>query len=418
MSSKFRVQSSKFALIFGFVLPQLAFAHARSTSYSTWEIAGNRAQVTVRISVIEFQRLGLSLAFPSAEPRPWNDETEQAIAAYLTRNFRLYSDGQLCEPVLPGVRIVSTSDLTRVVRAWTLVCPSSQRLQLRTDAFFATAPAHLHFARVQIAGGLIREKVLSVQESEWLLFDPGTTTAETGSRFRDYLWLGITHIVSGADHLVFLLALLLMAESLGYALRIVTGFTVAHSITLGLGVLNVVRPSSAAVESFIGFSIGIVALENFWLTTGEDTRRWLLRWFVITVIGSVAAAGCGVLQVPLLALVGISLFATAYLLLLDEHAALRHLRWIVACVFGLVHGFGFAGTLTDLALPTNRLATALLGFNLGVELGQLGLMVAVWPLLMRLSQLHEQRTRILIIQAGSAAILSAGIFWFVTRAVG
>ena len=162
------------------------------------------------------------------------------------------------------------------------------------------------------------------------------------------------------------------------------------------------------------------------------TRQTVIRIFSIAVLVVITSACGGIIrkvqngvaeQLTQSALnhddpetVGAAL--PAYLLLLDDHTAMRHLRWIVACGFGLVHGFGFAGALTELALPTNRLATALLGFNLGVELGQLGLMVVVWPLLKRLSQLHEQRTRILIIQAGSAAILSAGIFWFVTRAVG
>ena len=168
---------------------------------------------------------------------------------------------------------------------------------------------------------------------------------ESGSRFHDYLRLGVSHILSGIDHLVFLLALLLMAESLASIAQIVTGFTVAHSITLALGVLSVVRPASTAVESLIGFSITIVAVENFFLTTGEAMRRRLLRALEVSLAGSVAAAGLGLLHVPLPALVGMSIFAVAYLLLLQDVPGHHSLRWFVAFVFGLIHGFGCAGTL-------------------------------------------------------------------------
>ena len=111
-----------------------------------------------------------------------------------------------------------------------------------------------------------------------------------------------------------------------------------------------------------------------------------------------------------------SIFAVAYLLLLQDRPGHHSLRWFVAFVFGLIHGFGFAGTLQEMALPANRTATALLGFNLGVELGQLGAVVLLWPLLMRLRRLQGRQTHVLTIQTGSAVLLAVGIFWFVTRA--
>src|SRR5262249_11564064 len=156
-------------------------------------------------------------------------ETEQRIAAYLTNHLRLFSDSEPCELVHPGLHLVPSEDSTRRIWTWPLVCSSSRLLQLHVDAFFAAAPAHLHFARVHIAGAPISEKVFSVHSREWLLFDSEVAGQRPGSRFRDYLWLGITHILSGVDHLAFLVALLLMAESLAQVAQIVTGFTVAHS---------------------------------------------------------------------------------------------------------------------------------------------------------------------------------------------
>lgn len=375
-------------------------------------------QVTVRIPRIELQRSLTSSTFSPSALQQYDSEAEQELATYLITHLHLLSGDQPCQPVSPDVHIIFSNDLSRITRSWMLVCPSPWQLRLRNDAFFATAPAHLHFARVRINNGSVIEKLFAVHQREWSLSRSENTTKDTGSHFYDYLRLGVTHILSGADHLVFLLALLLMAESLASVAQVVTGFTVAHSVTLALGVLNVVRPASSAIESLIGFSIMIVALENFWITTGDGNHRWLLQFLIISLVMSLVAAEVGFMHIPLLALLGVSIFSVAYLLLQHRSAPRQHLRWVTAFIFGFIHGFGFAGVLTEIALPTNRLAAALLSFNLGVELGQLGIVALVWPFLMRLNRLREEKARLLTIHVGSAAILAVGIFWFVTRAVG
>ena len=90
----------------------------------------------------------------------------------------------------------------------------------------------------------------------------------------------------------------------------------------------------------------------------------------------------------------------------------------MAFAFGLVHGFGFAGVLMDLSLPTERLLPALLGFNVGVELGQLALVVALWPVLRDLSRLRSGAPHRLLVEAGSAALCSVGLYWFLVRGFG
>ena len=97
---------------------------------------------------------------------------------------------------------------------------------------------------------------------------------------------------------------------------------------------------------------------------------------------------------------------------------LAALSFLAAFVFGLVHGFGFAGVLGEMQLPTERLAPALFGFNVGVEIGQLGVVVAIWPLLRALEGVAQGRIHRLTVDAASAAICGIGVFWFVTRAFG
>ena len=179
-----------------------------------------------------------------------------------------------------------------------------------------------------------------------------------------------------------------------------TGFTVAHSVTLALGVLGVVRPLSAAIESLIGLSIAIVALENFALTSGRATRRAIMLALGGGLIAAAIAAALGALATPPSALLGVGLFALCSLGLLERLPSPARLRWLVAFVFGLIHGFGFAGVLAEIGLPPGRVAAALLGFNLGVEIGQLVVVACCWPLL-RILLRREPVQRRLLIQLGS-----------------
>ncbi|HEY0587109.1 MAG TPA: HupE/UreJ family protein [Pseudoduganella sp.] len=182
----------------------------------------------------------------------------------------------------------------------------------------------------------------------------------------DYLRYGIWHIWTGYDHILFLLSLLLPAvlatgwrPATADVLRVVTAFTLAHSITLSLAALQVVAPPGRLVESAIAASVAIAALNNIWpLVQGK--------------------------------------------------------RWLAAFAFGLLHGFGFAGVLGDLGLPKSAAVLALAAFNTGVELGQLAIVVAFVPLAyaMRGSWFYRQ----LMVKGGSAGIALLAMVWLVERA--
>jgi len=195
----------------------------------------------------------------------------------------------------------------------------------------------------------------------------------------------------------------------------VTGFTAAHSVTLALGVLGVIRPSSAAIESLIGLSIAIVALENFVETSAPRVARAALGGLAALLAAGCAGALAGRFAVPAATLAGVALFTFCYAGLLARVRRPETLRWSVAFVFGLIHGFGFAAALTESALPPDRLLSALFGFNLGVELGQIAIVLLAWPLL-RLVLRRSEEARAFTMQLGSAPVLAAGLFWFLSRA--
>jgi hydrogenase/urease accessory protein HupE len=178
-----------------------------------------------------------------------------------------------------------------------------------------------------------------------------------------FVQLGFEHILSGYDHLLFLLALLALGGGLKYLLKVVTAFTVAHSITIALTTLGFIRLPSQIIESGIALSIAVVALENLW-------RRF-------------------------------------------DATRLERGRWLVVFAFGLLHGMGFAGILKDLEVPSSNLPLAIFGFNAGVELGQLSVVIPVFVLL---TGLKRVRWNLPAQYIASLTAVFLGGYWFVQRA--
>jgi hypothetical protein len=188
---------------------------------------------------------------------------------------------------------------------------------------------------------------------------------------------GVEHILSGLDHVLFLLALLLPAvlrrkqdqtptatqirSVLGDVVRVVTAFTIAHSLTLGLAALGVVDMSAEVIEPAIAASVAVAALDNLWPVFGSE-------------------------------------------------------RFRIAFALGLLHGFGFSSALSDLGLSGASLLRGLFAFNVGVELGQLALVLLFVPLAFVLR--HAWFYRLVMVRGGSLAIAALSLVWFYERMVG
>jgi len=191
---------------------------------------------------------------------------------------------------------------------------------------------------------------------------------------------------------------------------------VAHSITLALAALGRVQPEAAAIQALVGLSIALVAAENGWLLSG---RQRIVPVVVVGVLGGAAAlAARGIGAVPASTCLGLALFAACYFALLARVARPARLRFAIAFCFGLVHGFGFAGVLAEIALPQERLLPALLGFNLGVEAGQLLIVALVWPLLALAARLGASGWHRRMIEIGSGVVCGLGVYWWIGRGFG
>jgi hypothetical protein len=364
-----------------------AAAHERTTSYSDWDIRGAHARVTLRLAELDVSRF------------PWaaGGERAAALAAYLAGHLRLFAGERACAVTEPPRPLVAPPG--RVAYEWTVGCESTDALAIRSDLLAAIAPTHLHFARGARDGVALPERVLS----------SGSPTApvaveDAGTSLPAYVRLGVEHIVTGYDHLAFLVALLLIAGSLREVTAVVTGFTAAHSLTLALAVTGWVRPERAAVEALIGLSIALVAAENVWRTSRPGP-------LATVVLGGAPLLAVG--RIPALTGIGMALFTPCYVALVRRVSRPAALRWSVTFLFGLVHGFGFAAALTEAHLPPGRLVHALVGFNAGVELGQLAAVAVAWPLL-RLAVARQP----VVVEVGSAAVAGLGTFWFVSRVFG
>jgi hypothetical protein len=379
-----------------------AHAHGRSVSYSTWNFDGDRVHVQARISRLELTRLALD---PVGSPGD-----SERVARLLAEELRLRSDGAECAPAREPVALPAATGW--VVYGWPLACAVGERFSITSGLLLEAAPSHLHFARV-VHGDRVIERVLSEAEPSWDLAgftSDSAPAAAAGSSLASYVALGVEHILSGWDHLAFVLALLLLAGTVREVAGLVTAFTVAHSVTLGLAVLGIVQPEGRVVEALIGFSIALVAAENAWILGGRDR---IIPAVTVGALGLAAIFGLGAL--PRLALVGLALFSLCHFALLQVSERPARLRAAVAFAFGLIHGFGFAGVLAEMALPVDRLAPALFGFNVGVEIGQLAVVMLSWPLLRLLARASAERAAPLLSELASAAICGLGLFWFVTR---
>jgi hypothetical protein len=393
------------ALAAGLLAAVPVHAHSRSRSHSSWRVDATGARVVLQMPRLELTRLGVVEA-----PRTGH---EDPLAEIFAAQLVAASEAGPCVPAAPPVAGSAPEGWASF--AWRVECPGGPPLRIESALLAEQAPSHLHFARVWFEDGRVVERVLSLAEPRFALPARGGGQGG-GTSFAGYVLLGVEHIATGFDHVAFVIALILLAARLGEVATLVTGFTVAHSVTLALAVLGVVRPEPGAVEALIGFSIALVAAENAWLMGGRPAGLPLLLTAVLVLLAGLARHFA--LAVPPLALLGLALFTWSHFGLLARVRRPAPLRALVAFGFGLVHGFGFAGILAELELPRERLVPALVGFNLGVELGQLAVVAALWPCLRAVARWRGQPGLRLVAESGTAAVAALGSFWFVGRLFG
>ena len=384
------MRSAPLALVFALLIPATAGAHQKSVSYSKWTLVDGGAVVQVRVRVLELTSL----------PSTRDAADRSSIALYLQSKLSLETDAERCEPLAESTQWLP-ADEGWLRLEWQVRC-DADATRLRSE-LFASLSNHVHLSTV--LGGEPVDLVLS-STSPSAEIGEGAQGAD-GRGIIDYLRLGIEHIVSGWDHVAFLLLLVVVARRVREVALLVTGFTVGHSVTLAAASLGVVVPNARAVEATIAASILVVALEN----AGMER----VKGGALVLLGALALFAASATFGGLPAFWGIALFTACYFALLRLIPQAGRLRWAVACLFGFVHGLGFSGVLLEQELPRGQLLQALFGFNVGVELGQLAIVALVWPLL---HWLRNRERGDKLIDATSFAGAALGTFALVVRAFG
>jgi hypothetical protein len=376
-----------------------ASAHTRSQSFSSWTAADSSVTAVFQVDAQRVTQLGEAATFAGLGA---------LLARHLAETVSVTQDGRRCAASPPRPLAAARGDV-RVEMAFT--CPRSLAdapAAVVMGAFFAVSPSHVHYARSSLADGPSREVLATVGSHT---FDVGGRADAAATDFAAFFRLGLEHVLSGLDHLAFVAALALLAGGFGRAAWAATGFTLGHSLTLGLVATGLLRPDTRAIESLIGFTVAFAAAEAF---ASRAAPR--AGWTTIALVAAVplAARLAGETTLPWTVVAGVALFglcAGAF-----GGPTSRRFAPLLAVAFGLAHGAGFAGALLGLDIPHERLLTALLAFNLGVEAAQLLALAAIAGIAIAGSRLPATARR-LALDYTTAGLVALGVYWFVGRSL-
>ncbi|MNM27322.1 hypothetical protein D3C81_378100 [compost metagenome] len=359
-----------------------AMAHLNTYGYSDINIS--RDQLTYDLYLdprevsqwMDLRSDGIFVLDPNASTDAQADPdevlwTNDELMPLLEESLSVKTSGEEVAPVIESTSIESRGGVSYLKMSLRYVWPSgASDYDIDYGIFFEEDPGHQNYATIRTAGGGSKDVIFTKGNHEAagqletdLAAAEGDRTNDTTAvsvpnwliTLWDYTKLGVEHIWTGIDHLLFITALVLARQRKWGYVKVLTAFTVGHSITIALAALDIFNLPASFVEPVIALSIAYVAFENIWLKE--------VRW-----------------------------------------------RWVVALGFGLIHGFGFAqvlrGTLGD------RYLLSLFSFNLGVELGQLAVLAVLLPLLLWAARFKSYRR----ISFGLSAVIGLiGLYWFVTR---
>jgi hypothetical protein len=381
-----------------------ARAHTLSESISSWQINGGNIRLQFIVPDLEAKRLSAS----GKEVPPAG-----VLGSYLRAHVGASSAGGPCGVQGPRA-LSSTPGFSRY--EFEFACPGGDGLKIRSAAFYDLVPSHTDFARIQDAEGHFYEELLTNDRHEVAIAGADAQSPLQNAGFAKFVQLGMMHIFTGVDHMSFMLGLVLISRRVRDLLFVVTGFTIGHSLTLGLAVTGILRPDAQYIDALVALTIALIGAENIGDSTHHPLPVALGLGGLLLVMAVFKALGAAI-SLPMTLLIGGAIFSACYLLLTGQMRDAGRVRLLVTLVFGLIHGFGFASNLLEMRLPANRLAELLVGFNVGVEIGQVtvvlgAVLLARWFVRMRLSM-----PRPLFTDLAASFLVGEGLFWFLGRTV-
>ncbi len=329
-------------------------------TFLTVEMNGNGEDIIQAVHVLDSERISNTELTPAVSQR---------LTAYINQRLVLQQGGA------PLKGKVIRLEYWRPDSQDYTVSKFSALVRYPRDPRFAKAPFkvttrlfdYLPNSQTILSVGGVQKTLYPGESFE---FDPAAVTTNLLNNIKDFTWMGVEHIFTGPDHMLFIVSLLLVATSFWSLAKTLTGFTIAHSITLMISALSILVLPGRLVDILIALSIIYVGLENIYWKNAQKHRFW------------------------------------------------------IAAAFGLIHGFGFSYTLREIGLPEQGVAWCLLSFNLGVEIAQIIICAVAFPLLLKMKQHFEHeaqyggRTWPQVMHAMSWGVVAAGSYWLVQRAMG
>jgi hydrogenase/urease accessory protein HupE len=332
-----------------------ASAHAAPFSYIDLVLREDRIDGSVVVHIYDAAHdLGLVALERLLDPA-FLETQRVAIQALLTSRLGIKADARLLVPEWTGAEALPAQQGVRLRFRLPAARPGSLTLR---PILFPYDPVHQTYVNVY-EGDLLRQQFAFSAQSGPRTYYAGTRQGAFAV-IGTFVPSGIEHILIGPDHILFLVGLLLLGGSWKSLVRIVTAFTIGHSVTLSLAALGIVSPPARLIEPAIALSIVFVGVDNLVRGRGSDVRAW------------------------------------------------------IALVFGLVHGFGFANVLREFGLPQEALGWSLFSFNVGVEIGQLAIVLVVATLLAAIRE-RSDAIGFRVAYGGSIVVVLAGSYWFLER---
>ncbi len=338
-----------------------ASAHPAPFSYLDLRLSGSGVSGTLVVHDLDAAHdLGIAQADTLMDPAV-AAKYRDALVALLSPRISLQFDARPVEIAWGAIDVVPERQSVRL--AFTIPGPVPGHVAIRAYVF-PYDPIHQTFINLYEEEAIKLQAILDVSRQTVEYF-AGTTQGRLAV-IRTFVLSGIEHIMIGPDHILFLVGLLLLGGTLARLALIVTAFTIGHSITLSLAALDLVSPPAYFIEPLIALTIVVVGADNLLvLRAGEDKQATDIR------------------------------------------------AWLAAG-FGLIHGFGFAYVLKEFGLPQAALAWSLFAFNVGVEIGQLLIVAVVAGSLLFIRNRMPAAAKV-IAMLGSAAVIVAGVSWFIER---
>jgi hydrogenase/urease accessory protein HupE len=347
----------------GLLAPAVAFGHATKLSGSKVQIGADGIHARVEVNAADIDvALGSQLLRGEEVDAALLLQTGGRVAALVAEQARVL-DHERTPCAVSSKHVSSKGDHVVVELLWR--CPPQTLVPVYDVSLFQNLdPAARHLVTVQIGNQVPRTVFLSAALRSTQL---GEVPVSVWRVLWQYFSSGVEHIAIGYDHIAFLIAVMLPSMRFWPLLRVITAFTLAHSVTLSLAVLGLVKPPGDVVEILIAASIVYVAVENFFPNVSR--RRWMLTF-----------------------------------------------------AFGLIHGFGFAGALAEYGIPQQAVGPALAAFNVGVEVGQLVIVALTLAVAHASRRVRKQTGELMlpavVIRAISVPILLAGAYWLIERVFG